>query len=113
MVVKLSRENWRLIEKWKSDHIPELMDWFMEALVEADVDVDELIDQFRAQRKLENREVHGIDEVENAVLAEYNSGPGARKIRAIKKYRELTGAALTESKAAVEDLVKRIHGYSI
>jgi hypothetical protein len=35
----------------------------------------------------------------------YNKGPSANKVEAIKKYRELTGAGLKDSKLAVESMI--------
>lgn len=105
MAVKLSRNNWRLVENWQGKHAPALRDWLLDALDEAGIDVDEVIDQFRAQRALQGE--NDLNDIEQAVI-DAGSG-GTRKIEAIKRYRELTGSNLVEAKDFVENLFGRFY----
>ena len=98
MAIKLSRQNWKLLE---NEHLrEELLLWFADALDEADIDVDEVIDQFRAQAQLEGREL--ITDIDREVIEAYGNH---RLINAIKRHRELTGQSLKDSKHYVEKLV--------
>jgi ribosomal protein L7/L12 len=99
MAIKLSRENWKLLEN--RNHHGDLVEWFIEALDEADINVDEVLDQFRAQVQLEGREL--ITDVDREVIETY--GTRRNFINAIKRHRELTGQSLRESKEYVEKLI--------